>query len=412
MSGDAVTGLTDGSFTKRISKNGAAYGAMTVTISEMENGWYSIPLSTGHSDTLGLLTIVFTNGGAKQVNLQFRVTAKLIDDLNDVAATDIVSAGAITTSSGAVVSVTTSVNLTNLPSIPSNWITAGGINANALDGKGDWNIGKTGYTLTQAFPTNFADLSIVVTSGLVDITQAAADKVWGTAARVLTAGTNIVLAKGVGVTGFNDIAATAVVSAGAITTLSGAVVNVDLVDTLTTYTGNTLQTADVATLITTVGTDGDGLTSINLPNQTMDIIGDITGNLSGSVGSVTGHTNQTGDTFALANGTEGFVAIDTVVDAVKVVTDALTSAAAAKLALSAAGIEGGAAVTGTLSTTVMTSDLTGFLDDELIGRTVIWTGGQAKGQASDITDYASASGTVTYTAITTPPLNNDTFVIV
>ncbi len=81
VNGDAVTGLTDGSFTKRISKNGAAFAAMTVTITEMENGWYSIPLSTAHSDTLGLLTVVFTNAGAKQVNLQWRVEARILDDL-------------------------------------------------------------------------------------------------------------------------------------------------------------------------------------------------------------------------------------------------------------------------------------------------------------------------------------------
>jgi len=58
---------------------------------------------------------------------------------------------------------------------------------------------------------------------------------------------------------------------------------------------NELQTDDVPTLIaavqsdtddlqTQVGTAGAGLTAINLPNQTMDI----TGSLSGSVGSVTG----------------------------------------------------------------------------------------------------------------------------
>src|SRR3989304_4446741 len=41
----------------------------------------------------------------------------------------------------------------------------------------------------------------------VGIPQAGADKVWGTAARVLTAGTNIALAKGTGVTGFNDLSA-------------------------------------------------------------------------------------------------------------------------------------------------------------------------------------------------------------
>jgi len=101
------------------------------------------------------------------------------------------------------------------------------------------NNDKTGYALTQAFPTNFADLSISITTGLVDITQTAADKAWSTATRLLTAGTNIVLAKGVGVTGFNDIAATDVVSAGAITTLTGAVVNVDTVDACTTVTNLT-----------------------------------------------------------------------------------------------------------------------------------------------------------------------------
>ncbi len=53
--------------------------------------------------------------------------------------------------------------------------------------------------------------------------------------------------------------------------------------------------ADLNTLVTQVGTAGDGLTAINLPNQVMDI----TGNLSGSVGSVIGHTPQTGDNFTL-----------------------------------------------------------------------------------------------------------------
>jgi hypothetical protein len=86
--------------------------------------------------------------------------------------------------------------------------------------------------------------------------------------------------------------------------------------------------------------------------------------------------------------------------------------AADNLEASALGIISGTAQTGTLSTVTMTTDLTGYADDELIGRTVVWTGGDAAGQASDITDYASASGQVTYTAITTAPANNDTFVIV
>jgi hypothetical protein len=59
----------------------------------------------------------------------------------------------------------------------------------------------------------------------------------------------------------------------------------NLVNTVTTYTGNTPQTGDS---FARIGANGAGLTAIDLPNQTMDITGNITGNVSGSVGSVTG----------------------------------------------------------------------------------------------------------------------------
>ena len=51
---------------------------------------------------------------------------------------------------------------------------------------GVWNVGKTGYSLTQAFPANFSSLSISA-AGLVDILQTAADKVWLSATRTLSA---------------------------------------------------------------------------------------------------------------------------------------------------------------------------------------------------------------------------------
>ena len=62
----------------------------------------------------------------------------------------------------------TVTTLSNLPAIPDNWITAVGITAAALNGKGDWNIGKTGYSLTQAFPTNFASMSLTA-AGLMTL---------------------------------------------------------------------------------------------------------------------------------------------------------------------------------------------------------------------------------------------------
>ena len=94
-----------------------------------------------------------------------------------------------------------------------------------------------------------------------------------------------------------------------------------VLDTGTTLDGkiNTIDSNVDAILLDTaeIGAAGAGLTAINLPNQTMDISGNITGSLSGSVGSVVGHTAQTGDSFAIVNGAAGLVAIDTVVDAIK-----------------------------------------------------------------------------------------------
>jgi len=145
VSGDPVTGLSGGSFTKRISKNGAAFGAMTVTVTEMENGWYSIPLSATHSNTLGLLSITFTNGGAKQINLQWRVETRLADDLATPTNITALANGAGDWNVG---KTGYSVN-----ALAANTITAASINAAALNGKGDWNIGKTGYSLTVTPPT-------------------------------------------------------------------------------------------------------------------------------------------------------------------------------------------------------------------------------------------------------------------
>jgi hypothetical protein len=86
--------------------------------------------------------------------------------------------------------------------------------------------------------------------------------------------------------------------------------------------GGTLQTsndvgADVNDILVDtaeIGAAGAGLTNINLPNQTMDIIGNITGNLSGSVGSVTG---------AVGSVTAG---VTLAASAVQAIWDALTAA--------------------------------------------------------------------------------------
>ncbi|WP_372857645.1 hypothetical protein [Pseudoalteromonas sp.] len=89
-------------------------------------------------------------------------TKTTLDALNDIAATDIVSSGAITTLAGAVVNVDT-VDTTTTNS----------------DMRG--------------------------TDGANTTTPPTAAQIWSEATRTLTAGDNITLAKGAGITGFNDL---------------------------------------------------------------------------------------------------------------------------------------------------------------------------------------------------------------
>lgn len=162
------------------------------------------------------------------------------------------------------------------------------------------NNDKTGYALTQAFPSNFSSLAITA-GGLVDITQTAADKAWGTAARVLTAGTNIVLPSN----GLSSVTAWTVNITGNVTgNLSGSVGSVTSAVTLPTIPVDWVTASGLAsdaaseiatatwaasTRVLTAGTNivlpSNGLSSITA--WTVAVTGNVTGNVSGSVGSVT-----------------------------------------------------------------------------------------------------------------------------
>ncbi len=141
------------------------------------DGYYHLDLSTGETDTLGQLVIVIQDDSLiLPIRHEFMV----------------VSANYFDTKYGS------DKLQVHVDEITNNIITAAAINAAALDGKGnwnigktgyalttaDWNVGKTGYSLTQTFPTNFSALSITA-GGLGDITQAAADKVFGASGAVI-----------------------------------------------------------------------------------------------------------------------------------------------------------------------------------------------------------------------------------
>jgi hypothetical protein len=140
-----------------------------------------------------------------------------------------------------VTTTTTATNLTNLPAIPNNWLTAAGIADNAItDAKvasdvtiasvtgsvgsvtnavtvgtinanviTDTSIASGAFTSAKFAAGAFDAVWTVTTRSLTTFGSLVSD-IWSHATRILTAGTNIVLAKGTGVTGFNDLDAAGV----------------------------------------------------------------------------------------------------------------------------------------------------------------------------------------------------------
>lgn len=191
------------------SKNGGALAVRhaTVTPSTYDGyGNYLVTLDTTDTATVGRLRVQFAAAAScLPVWRDFDVISQSVYDAlfaNAAAGYSTYAGGAVGSVTGAVGSVTADVGITQ----------AGA----------DKVWGSAARSLTT-FGTLVADIATAV---------------WGAATRLLTAGTNIALAKGVGLTGLNDIAATAIVSAGAITTSAGKVSGVATVDAVTGLTAS------------------------------------------------------------------------------------------------------------------------------------------------------------------------------
>ena len=298
---------------------------------------------------------------------------------------EIGTAGAGLTNIGTIATVTTLTGHT--PQTGDTYALANGATGfAAIDTVVDAILVDTGTTIPATITTAQNDLDIITGASGVNLLTA-------------TQATIDAAATAASIAALNDVAATDIVSSGAITTLAGAVVNVDLVDTCTTNTD--MRGTDSALLAASINlTAGavDNVTTVATTTTNTDMRGTDSALLAasinltgGAVDTVTTVTNQvTADTTAIAG----------------------VTAAATNLSKSAIGIEPGAAITGTLSTTQMTTDLTEVTDDHYNGRIIVWTSGVLKNQATDITDYTGATKLLTYTATTEAPANADTFVII
>ena len=67
---DHVSGKTGATLTVSISKDGGAFSSISPTITERGNGWYSIALTTGHTDTIGDFVLRATAAGADPIDLR------------------------------------------------------------------------------------------------------------------------------------------------------------------------------------------------------------------------------------------------------------------------------------------------------------------------------------------------------
>ena len=210
QSSDHITGLTGATPTVTLSKNGGAFASPSGTVSEISSGWYKVAANATDTGTLGPLALHATAASADPCDI---VVAIIVGyDQAALATPTNITAGTITTTT----------NLTNLPSIPNNWLTAAGIAASALNGKGDWNIGKTGYSLSVTPPT----------------AAAIATAVWGDQ----TAG-DFTVSASIGKSVMNGVAL-------------GSALHISLVDTVTTYTGNT---SSDGRCVCQVGSTGRGI---------------------------------------------------------------------------------------------------------------------------------------------------------
>lgn len=168
----------------------------------ISNGIYYAVLDATDTNTLGALIVFVHVAGALPVRVECEVlTAVNYDaliagtDLLDVSTTQF-NGTAVTASAGRP-----EVNTTHAAGTAwgSGAITAASIAASAI---ADTKI-ATGAITAAKFAAGAIDAAALAADAGTEIGTA----VWATTTRVLTAGTNIALAKGTGVTGFNDLSA-------------------------------------------------------------------------------------------------------------------------------------------------------------------------------------------------------------
>ena len=243
--------------TINISKNGATVASGAGTWTEIGNGQYYYEFTAGEVDTLGWVSINIEKATvSRDYNAVVQIMAYDYAAATNLGLTAIpnVATGSLgalpTTGSGAnqiavngsgaintVVSVSGSVGSVtgnvggSVASVVGNVggsvaSVTGNVGGNLVGSVGSLTataVGNIWSALTSGLTTVGSVGKLIVDNLNATVSSRATDAgVWAVGTRTLTSGANIVLAKGTGITGFNDISATDVWAAATRTLTSGA----------------------------------------------------------------------------------------------------------------------------------------------------------------------------------------------
>lgn len=176
---------------------------------------------------------------------------------------------------------------------PANVTQFGGTNGTFSSGRPEVNTTHAaGTAWNSGAITDNTLASAAITSA--KFAANALDAVWSTASRLLTAGTNIVLAKGTGVTGFNDLSA-AQVNAEADTALSDVGLTTTITGRIDVATSTRLATAGYTTP-PTVGEIADAVLEESIPAHS-----GVTDSLAAFVEAINGYAEDLPTEGAIAN---------------------------------------------------------------------------------------------------------------
>lgn len=219
------------------------------------NGWTAIIHDAASAVQCGLGVVADYTGSTRTVTLTSGVT------FTAAAGDNISFFPPANAAWGGAVAYTTTRGLagTALPNAAAE--AAGGLYTRG-SGAGQINQNANGQVDSRA--VSLAADVITAAAAAADFGTEIATAVWASATRVLTAGTNIVLAKGTGITGFNDLDAAGIRGAVGLASANLDTQLAAIDDYIDSEIAAILAAVDteIAALVATLGTAGAGLTAV------------------------------------------------------------------------------------------------------------------------------------------------------